>query len=243
MAAAKDKTDQVSADEKTQKPNEVRFIEKLNEFVQKNRKNLLLTLAAIVVIFAGVIIGFTVQEKLQIKAFTTVDAFNERYQALREYIGSEEAEAVSKQADINALLDDLNGFSAKNSGYAAARAYSISADIYEAQKKWAESEKAWSAAAKAAGKSYFAPVSFYNAAVAAEEQENIEAAIDHYNRVIEFEKTSFLAARAQFAIGRLQESRSNKEAALEAYRNLLSKWPGDQLWANLAQSRIIVLSN
>lgn len=241
MAAAQEKMDQMST-EKTQK-NEVRINQKLNEFVQKNRKGLLWGLVALVAIMAALIIGVTVREKLQISAFTKVDAFNERYEALKDYIGSEDGEAASKQADIGALLEELNVFAGKNSGFAAARSYCIIAGIYEAQKKWAEAEKAWTSSAKAAAKSYLAPVSLYNAAAAAEEQGNIEAAITLYTQALGFENVNYIASRAQFSVGRLHESQNNRQAALEAYRNLLSKWPGDPLWSYLAQSRIIVLSD
>jgi len=242
MAAAQEKVDQISA-EKTQKKDDARITEKLNDFLQKNRKVLFLGLVAVVVILAALIIGLTVREKLLTSAFSKVDALNERYEELLPFIGSEDSEAASKQADISALLEDINAFASRNSGFAAARAYSLSAGIYELQKNWAESEKAWTLAAKAAEKNYLAPVSLYNAAVAAEEQGNIEAAIALYTRSLSFENSFSGAARAQFNIGRLQESRNNREAALEAYRSLLGKWPNDQLWANLAQSRIIQLAD
>jgi tetratricopeptide (TPR) repeat protein len=90
-------------------------------------------------------------------------------------------------------------------------------------------------------KTYLEPVAFYNGAVAAEEQGNTAQAIELYTKAAS--AADFPAAsRAQFAIGRLQEA-NGKDAALEAYKSLLSKWPNDQVWANLAQSRIIALSS
>ena len=216
--------------------------EKINDFVQKNRKRLLIGLIAVVVILAGFIIALSVREKVQANAFSKADELDRRYAALRVYIGSDDPDAVSKQTEISALLDDLAAFEGKNSGFAAAKVYCISAEIYEAQKNWADAGQAWSASAKAAPKSYLAPVSVFNAAVAAEERDDIESAIDLYTQALDYGDAFPSAARAQFAIGRLQESRNNKDAALEAYRNLVSKWPYDPLWANLAQSRIIVLT-
>jgi tetratricopeptide (TPR) repeat protein len=86
-------------------------------------------------------------------------------------------------------------------------------------------------------------VSFFNAAVAAEEQDNAEAAIGYYTKVLEYKDVFPEAARAQFTVGRLEESRNNREAALSAYRNVLSIWPGDPVWPNLAQSRVLALSD
>jgi tetratricopeptide (TPR) repeat protein len=139
-------------------------------------------------------------------------------------------------------LEELGGFAKKNSGLAAAKAYSLSATIYDSQKKWELAEKAWAGAAAAAKKSYLAPAALYNAAVAAEEQGNDESAIGYYKKALEFGNSFIGAARAQFSVGRLEESKNNRDAALEAYRNLVSKWPSDPIWANLAHSRIIKLS-
>jgi len=49
------------------------------------------------------------------------------------------------------------------------------------------------------------------------------------------------APRAQFSVGRLRESLNEDEKAIEAYRAVISSWPNDQVWTNLARSRIIAL--
>ena len=242
MAAAREKPDQ-SLVTKTPKEEELSIIEKLNEFANKNRKSLFLALAVLIAILAGALIFLGVSEKLKASAFRKVDEFNQRYEALKGSIGSQEDEAASKQEETAALLEELAAFAARSSGFAAGRAYSISAEIYEAEKKWADAEKAWLASAKAAAKTYLAPVSLYRAAVASEEQENTESAIELYTRALNYDNAFSVAARAQFSVGRLEEKRNNMEAALAAYRNLISKWPNDTLWTNLAQSRIILLTD
>jgi len=215
--------------------------ERLNEFIQKHRMKLIAGLISIVVILAGIIIYSTVNEKLRTSALGKVDALEQRYEELKMYLSGEDPEALLKQGDITALLEDLDTFSSRNSGFAAARAYAISGTIFSEQKKWTEAEKAFIASADAAPKAYLAPISIYNAAVAAEEQKNIQGAIDLFTRSMNYENS--FAARSQFSIGRLEESRNNKSGALEAYRILVSKWPSDPVWANLAQSRIVVLSD
>jgi len=217
--------------------------EKLNDFIQKNRVKLIAGLSAILIILAGIVIFTTVREKIQTGALAKVDAFTQRYYDLRMYISEDDHDDDSKQADINALLEDLSEFAAKNSGFAAARAYSISAEIYAGQKKWEDAEKAWLASADKAAKAYLAPVSVFNAAVAAEEQGNSQQAIDLYARALNYGDNFPAAARAQFSVGRLEEGRNNRSAALEAYRSLVSKWPNDPVWTNLAQSRIVVLAD
>ena len=233
MAAAQDEL----------KKEELTINEKLNEFIQKNRKILFLGLIAVIVVLIAFIAGFSINEKIRSNAFSKIDAFSRRYDALRYFVNSEESEAVSKQADINALLEEINAFAAKQSGFAAAQAYSISAGIYGDQKKWAEAENAWKLSARYGAKSYLGPVSAFNAAVAAEEQGNIEGALVQYANAIAGGNSFPAAARAQFSIGRLQESMNNRDAALDAYRTLVSRWPNDPVWSNLAQSRIMLLSD
>jgi tetratricopeptide (TPR) repeat protein len=224
------------------KTDDLNFGEKLNEFFQKNRKGLIISLAAVVVLLIGFAVGFAVYGNLQEKALSTVEEFNRQYEALRVYINSENEEDASKKDDVKVLQEDLAVFEAKASGFTAARAYAISAGIYGDQKNWADAEKNWANAAAAAAKTYFEPVALFNAAISAEEQGNNDDAIGFYNQVLGFSGDDFSAApRAQFAIGRIEEDRGNKEAAIEAYRAVLSKWSGDEVWANLAQSRIIVL--
>ena len=227
-----------------QKYAELSTAEKVIEFIQKNRRIIFGGLLVIVVGIVGAVIGLTVQERLRLEAFTRVDEFQQRYEALHEDIAHADEHEDSDQAAVDALLADLAAFAARNSGTAARRAFSISASIYWQQERWLEAEKAWMAAAEAAPQTYFAPIALWNAAVEAEEQGNLESAIALYTRVAqEHEEVFFIAARSQFSVGRLEEARDNSEAALEAYRNLLSRWPLESEWANLAQSRVLLLSD
>jgi tetratricopeptide (TPR) repeat protein len=239
MSQATEKSDK-KASQKTAEPS---IGEKINDFIQKNRRAIILGFFAIVVIVAAFIITSAVTERVQLNALSRVDEFEIRYAELISRSVHEGSDGVLIIMETRALLNELAVFARRNSRFAAARAHIISAEIHEWQQNWAEAETAWTSAAVAAGRSYLAPLSFFNAAVAAEEQGNIESAITLYNRALEFGDTFPAAARAQFSIGRLRESQNNRQAALEAYRSLVGRWPNDPLWANLAQSRIVILSN
>jgi tetratricopeptide (TPR) repeat protein len=220
----------------------VTVTEKVSDFIQKNRKILFIALIAIVVVLAGFITIITVREKLLERALSQVDEFSRSYETLRVPSDSDDPYIVSRMGEIAVLLVNIEGFAARNSGFAAARAYSLAANIHWDQNNRDEAERAWLDAAKAAGKNYLAPVSLYNAAIAAEERGDIETAIAHYKSALEHGDVFPSAVRAQFSIGRLEESRNRKDAAIEAYRNVLNGWPNDPIWPNLAQSRLLVLS-
>jgi predicted negative regulator of RcsB-dependent stress response len=222
-----------ATDEKNEKPKLGDF---LTDFIQNNRKGLLISMIVILVTVTGFIVGNALRSSLREKANSSVEDFIQRYEVLVIDINESD-----KAEDVKTLLEELNAFAEKNSGYAGARAYSLAASVYAEQKDWAQAESAWRSSAKKAGKSYMAPVSLFNAAVAAEEQGKTDEAIGLYAESV---ARDFPAGpRAQFAIGRLHESQGDTQAALEAYRLIPEKWANESTWINLAQSRIILLSN
>jgi tetratricopeptide (TPR) repeat protein len=231
----------------SQNKDELTLSDKINErigdLIQKNRMQLLAALAAIVLVIVAFVVISVVREKTQSNALSKVDALNRRYEAIKESSYGEEDLDGSRQIELGIISSELTEFENKNSGFAAARAYSINANISMDQKNWETAEEKWLKAAEAAPKSYLAPIAVYNAAVAAEEQGRIEQAIAYYSRAADYGDSFPAAARAQFSVGRLEESRNNRVSAIEAYRNLLAKWPNEPVWPNLAQNRLLVLSD
>jgi tetratricopeptide (TPR) repeat protein len=144
------------------------------------------------------------------------------------------------QGDVDALLDDLAALGNSASGYPAARAWFMAANIYHERKDWENAREAWSMAAAKGAETHLAPVSLFNAAVAAEEAGDPDAALEHYRRALAFADFPD-AVRAQFAAGRLEERKGDREAAIAAYRAVIDKWPQNTDWTNLAHSRILVL--
>ena len=225
-----------------QKNEQQGFNEKLHEFMQKYRRVILFGFLGIVVVLFALVVGISLRDRAQARALSQVDELNRRYEEIKVFLQSEEPLDAANQTELSALLEELDSFTDRGSGFPAARAYNIIASIHWDQEDWAEAEIAWSASARAASRSYLAPVSFFNAAVAAEEQGNAESAIALYNEALEHGDSFPAAARAQFSVGRLYESLHNRDAALEAYRILLGRWPNDPVWSNLAQNRILILS-
>jgi tetratricopeptide (TPR) repeat protein len=209
--------------------------EEINNFFREHRRIIVICLAGAVLLAAGFIIHGAVNEVLNKGNIAALEEFNRRYEALRLNIGE-----PSKEEEVTALLTDLEKFAGSRNGYAGGRAWSLVAAIHADRKEWAEAGDFWIRAAKAASKTYLAPVCLFQAAVAAEWREDTDAAIDLYTRCVSMAENFPAAARAQFSIGRLEESRNNRDAALEAYR-MVSQYTGETVWINLAQNRIIFL--
>jgi tetratricopeptide (TPR) repeat protein len=210
--------------------------DQLVDFIQKNRKFLLAVFLGIMVLFVGLIVGITIRDALQTRAIGKIEGFRERYEALRNEITE-----TSKEDKVRTLVDELKTFAMANGSYAGALAYSLLGNIYGDQKSWAEAGEAWTNAARKSSKTYLAPVALFNAAVAAEEEGSIEQAIALYTECTGYADFSD-APRAQFAIGRLEESLNNYEAAISSYQGVMNNWQNAWDWVNLAQSRIIALA-
>ncbi|MDR1143798.1 MAG: tetratricopeptide repeat protein [Spirochaetaceae bacterium] len=204
-------------------------------FLQKYRRAFWGLLGIVIAGIIGSVLFFTVRNALQNRAIVTLEAFETRKTDLGDLADT------SKSMEIQALLEEINAFAPKTFGYASAKAYSLAADIYAARGEWALAEEAWAASAERASRIYLAPLSLYSAAVAAEEQGNLDKALEYYTRTLAFSGVFPASQRAQFNIGRIYEARNDKEAASEAYRNLIEKSSPDSNWAKLAQSRIIFL--
>jgi len=218
-----------------EKTEELSAAEIINGFIQNNRGILLGLLILIAAGVIGFVAFYSIRDVLQKKDIVKVEAFERRLEELGD------PGDTSKSEEVQALLDELNEFAPSGFGYAAGKAYSLSAEIYAARKEWSPAEEAWLAASGKADRLYLAPLALYNAAVAAEEQGKLDTAIEYYGKSLSYSVVFPAAVRAQFAIGRLNEEQNNKEAAIEAYRLLIEKWPNDIYWKNFAQSRIISL--
>jgi len=224
--------------------DELALGEKINVFMNKYRKAILIGFIGIVIALSSLIVTTIVRDRMQSSALTRLDALMQTYNDVLTFMRSDTITVMelATNAELFDLLDELTDFGNRNSGFAAGRAFTMKAEIYWEMGNWEEAETAWLQAARSTSRSYLAPISFFNAGVAAEELGKFDTAIAHYSSALTYGDQFPGAARAQFSIGRLEESRNNRDAALAAYRNLVNTWPEDPVWPDLAQSRIIVLT-
>jgi len=222
--------------EKPAAGNEPNASEKINEFIQKNRAPIFITAASLLAILVAVIVTLSFMEVFRVKAVAAAEDLSARYEKMLPSVTEE-----YMADDVASFIEELSAFAKKNSGYAGARAGLLIGGIYSEKKEWAEAEAAFAAAAKTAGKTYLAPVAWFNAAAAAEEQGRHTEAIEYYTSCLAAQAVFPSAPRAQFSVGRLHETLNENDKAVEAYRAVISGWPYDQIWTNLARSRIIAI--
>jgi len=219
--------------------------DKINDFVQKNRKQIFITLGVLVVLLAGTIVFFVIKDSMDKKAIAEVHELTEKFDQLRL-----NGESDYFSSEMNSLLTETLEFAGKNRGFSGSKAWSIAGYIYSARENWTQAEEAWASSARTGSKTYLAPIAYFQAAVCAEAQNKLEQAIDYFQQSISHSFEFPDAPRAQFNIGRLYEELGNNSAALAAYRAVLINWPWERsetisqslyIWQNLARNQIIKL--
>jgi tetratricopeptide (TPR) repeat protein len=216
------------------KNEELSTSDKIALFIQKYRTALLALLILCAAGILGSVAFFSIRATMQKKAIVTLEALEKRVVDLGDLSDT------SQSMEVLALLEELKAFAPGTFGYASAKAYSLAADIYAARNEWSSAEEYWVLSSRRAPKIYLAPLSLYNAAVAAEEQGKLDEAIDYYNQSLV--SVDFPAGpRARFNIARIYEAKNDKAAAAEAYRSLIEKVPSESNWIKLAHSRLISL--
>lgn len=210
----------------------------LVDFIQKNRKILIALLAIIAVGLSAVSGVYVFLDNSEKKAAALVEALYDRYDELRVL-----TDDAKKETEIEAFLKEIEQTQIiKASSFSAARIRSLAAIVNADRKNWQESLNYWISAAETAPKSYLYHIALYNAATVAEELGDTAKAIELYTKSAENQEDTFpMAPRAWFAIGRLNESRKDFDAAQKAYGKLIESWPTDS-WTKLARSRIISIA-
>lgn len=126
-------------------------------------------------------------------------------------------------------------------GVAGVRANMAAAELAFSKGEWVSAAKYWTVAAQKSKKSYTGSLCYFNAGVANENALNIDAALDSYKNAISSEDF-LLKAHAQFSLGRLEEEKGEKKAALDAYQKLVNDAPETQ-WGQLAKTKVLTMGD
>jgi len=211
--------------------------DKINDFVQRNRKGIFITLGALIAILIGLVAYFSISDNLNKKVISELDELSGRYADIQLF-----EEEDFRTDEVDTILEDIIKFASKNNrGFPGSKAWSYIALIYSGRKDWSKAEDAWLKSAAAGDNTYLGPIALFNASAAAEEQGKNDVAIELLQKCIAHKFEFPAAPRAQFSIGRLYEQRGDSQAALEAYRAVLINWPQMPVWQHLARSRITAI--
>jgi len=215
--------------------DKVTLSQKINDFLVNNRVILISLLAIFVVALIGLVTVSIVTDYKNKAAYATVEQVTADWDKARS------------ATDKTGLATAEDGFivslqkvaSSNRHSYAGGRADMTIAEIYFSRKDWKNAQEQFLAAAKAAPDAYICGLNYYNAAACADELGNADDAVTYFNKALSLDNFN-LKPRAMFNIGRIEEQRSNKEAAIASYEKMAEQFPDDE-WTLLAKSRIIAL--
>ena len=206
---------------------------KLNKFLEKNRKPVLITFIVVLVLVAGFISFEIIKSATAKKDLAAIEAY---------YYDLVETPADTDDAEINKLatecIENLAAYT-KKGGIAGVRANMLSAELAYILEDYEGAIDYYSAAIAKGKKSYTAPICLYNKAVALEELKKLDEAAESYKAAAEFDEFG-MASHAYFSYGRVLEALGRTAEAAEAYQTIVDKFASDD-WANVAKTRLIEL--
>ena len=206
---------------------------KLNSFLEKKKKGLLGLLIALIVCLAAYIVISAVNNNIKEKNLAEIEEIS--YTLTHDSASLDESELNARRIDA---IDNLAVY-AKKGGIVGARANYLCAELTYQQKKYEDAATYYEATAKKAGKTYLAPVAYYNLGVCYEQLNNLEDAAANYKLAAD-SKSFALVPHAKFSYARVIEASGNKAEAITAYTELYDAYPNDN-WGKLAKTRLIAL--
>lgn len=217
---------------------ELTFGDKIAAGIHKNRKNILIVCAAVVVIVVAVGIGTAVSSRNAVKAMEAIEAAEASYDDWRYLAEDDEArdtQADELKAELSAIIDD------NRDGYPDMKAQYLLGNVYFSLEQYTEAAEAFAAVSRDYPDMYLAPAALMNQAVAYEMAEDTESALDRYQYVVDnYAQTSAEAAHALFSIARIYDAMGNVDLSAAVFEQVISDYP-DTEWAKLAQTRLIIL--
>ena len=211
------------------------FSQRCGEFLNQNRKPIIIILGAICAVVAITLIVSALTIRSAKNASEETEAIISKWTDLR----NKNAEDMAAKED--ALAEELEKQASVNGHtYAAFRAYTTLGEIYTIRKDWEKALDSYRKAGEALPKAYTAGIAYFNAAACADELQQYDKALELYTLSAECDDFP-LKPRALFNIGRLEESLAHSDKAVEPYTKLTETYP-DNDCALLAKSRIIALS-
>ncbi|MCR5613610.1 tetratricopeptide repeat protein [Treponema sp.] len=207
-------------------------IDKLGTFISSYK----IPLIAIVCVVVLAFVGFVVFEKV----YGSVKASNLTAVEKIEYTLSLDAAGLSDEeltARYDAALTSLEAYT-KKGGIAGARANLLAAEILFRKNNFSSALENYLAAAKKTKGTYLAPICYFNAAIACEELNENEKALEYY-QIAADDKEFADPTHALFSVGRLKEKALDYKGAKEAYEKITAKNNSQDPWSNLAKTRIL----
>lgn len=215
-----------------------KILQKLTATIHKLRYILISLLGVIAILVVTWIVVSEVRSRRIESSAVLVEAVQDKFESWIE----EEDEEISNQLgeeiieELTRIVDDYPKL------YPGQRALHLLGSFYYRSGNYTFAAESFLKLAYEFPKSYLAPISHINGAVAMEEAADYAKAIQTYVNIVDlYTDISPEIPRVLFSLGRLNETHGTEEAALEYYNRIVDEYPSSG-WTNLAQDRIIYLN-
>lgn len=220
------------------KQNDAKIAKKVNNgdkiatVLTKNKNVFIGVLCAVVVCLAGLVVFHFVSNSAKDKDLGAIEQ--------AEYLLTKDTAALSDEelAPYYEKAESAIEAYVNKGGIVGARASLLKAEIEFRKNNFDDARELYEKAASKVKKTYLAPICYYNAAVACEEMNDSEKAIEYYTMAAEHKEFAD-PTHAYFAVGRLKEAALDYIGAKEAYEKCSAKDNAQDPWSNLAKTRII----
>jgi len=212
-----------------------KFNEKLGFLILKRRKSILVFAIIILVVKFGLGIYMVFENKAKNNAAEQLEKLEASYLAIEN---NSELENKTMLASVIVEADKL--IKAQKGRYPAIRAIVIKAEALYALGDIEGSEKAFADLAESYPRSHLAVVALFNAAVAAEERNELENALSYLLKAENKYFDSAAIDRIRLATGRIYEKQKSYEKAMEVYLRLTATGTESD-WTKIARDRIIFI--
>lgn len=208
---------------------------KLNGFLEKNRKTVIISFIVVLILVAGFI---TTAITMSVTSKKNLSKIEELYYELLAFSTDLSDSELAKKA--TECIENLAPYT-KKGRIAGVRANMLAAELSFNLKDYEAAADYYDAAIAKGKKSYTAPICYYNKAACYEELGNYAAAAEGYKAAAEFEEFGMIT-HAYFSLGRVLEAQGDYEGAAEVYKTMNDKISDDD-WTNLAKTRLIELQS
>lgn len=223
-----------TADSHDTKPT---VLEMLSKLLVRHRIALIVLVVVIAVVFVGLFVVLEISSSRTEKSLVLVEELQTSY---GKWLVLDEDQRLSGFDTLVSEIDEIVGSYPRE--YAAQRAIYLHARGLTELQRWSEASERYIDLADRFPDSYLAPISLTQAAVAAENHDDRELALEILNRLVDiYDSESAEIPRALFSIGRISEGMDRIVEAAESYNRLIDDYPGSS-WTNLARDRIITLT-
>ncbi|MBQ0162808.1 MAG: tetratricopeptide repeat protein [Treponema sp.] len=220
--------------EKMPKKENLTSVDKLGNFLSKNKVVLLTVVCVVVAALIGYTAYLRINDKNVEKGLTQIEKIE--FTLTKNAAGLSDSELAAK---YDAALNSLEAYTSKG-GIVGARASYLKAEIKFNQKDFTAALDSYLAAAKAVNKTYLSSICYYCAGVCCEELNDTDKALEYYENAAKDSNFPDIT-HALFNVGRIKEAKNDFAGAKETYEKITAKNNANDPWSNAAQSRILQL--